>query len=172
MKSDIWITVPAKYVFGSLLNPSLVGLEFGSGCSTLWIAERVKHLTSVEHDNVWYERVKEQQLENVNLVLRSPHNYVSVLNNYPDEHFDFVFNDGLAEYRSGCISRSWSKIKPGGFMVIDNSEARHSESGIEFIEKHGAVGARYFGSVTNPWNGRHNEEGVETGIWLKQKAET
>ena len=50
--------------------------EFGSGRSTVWFAERVATLTSVEHDERWYEAVsaklKERRLANVDCILARP----------------------------------------------------------------------------------------------------
>ena len=153
------------------LKGNMVGLEFGSGCSTIWLARRVKHLTSVEHSREWYERVSrlltEYEVDNVNLVYEDSDNYLNVLKHIPNKSLDFVFNDGLAELRNKCIKESWSKIKKGGVMVIDNSESWHSKQGIKYILNMGATGRRYHGAVTNPWTGRYNEKGVETSIWKK-----
>jgi len=168
---DIWISEPAKKQFEPWLRSSMRGLEFGSGCSTLWLSQRVKNLVSVEHHERWYNRVKGMLecngVTNVELVYAEPENYTDVLKDYTDEWFDFVFNDGLAALRNKCIEDSWSKIRKGGVMLIDNSESSHSRRGIRLIQERGAKGVRYHGAVTNPWNGRHNERGVETSIWTK-----
>lgn len=168
---DIWISEPAKKQFGAWLKHSMRGLEFGSGCSTLWLSQRVKSLVSVEHHVGWYERVKGildcNGVTNVELIYAEPENYTDVLGDYADGWFDFVFNDGLAKLRNKCIEDSWSKIRKGGVMVIDNSESSHSRRGIRLIKDRGAKGVRYHGAVTNPWTGRHNAKGIETSIWTK-----
>lgn len=168
---DIWISEPAKKQLEKILKPDMEGLEFGSGCSTIWLAQRVKSLVSVEHDKKWYERVKklleQNNIENVKLVYAEVKDYLKVLKNYRNETLDFVFSDGLKQFRSRCIRASWPKIKKGGIMIIDNSETIHPRKGIKFIEKQGAKGKRYRGPVTNPWTGRRNEKGVETSIWIK-----
>jgi hypothetical protein len=170
---DIWISEPAKSRVEEWLKPYMVGLEFGSGCSTIWLAKRVKNLVSVEHDESWYERIKGliiyYNIENVALIHAEPENYLDVLKKVSKESLDFVFNDGLAELRNECIMGSWLKLKLGGMMIIDNSEAWHSKKGIKYIEKNGGVGTRYRGAVTNPWTGRYNKKGVETSIWKKWK---
>ena len=168
---DIWIAKPSKTPFETYLKPTMSGLEFGSGCSTIWLAKRVKQLTSVEHSWAWFERVQrlclEHDINNVNLIYGDRDNYLNILNDIPDNSLDFVFNDGLAELRTKCIKGAWHKIKTGGIMVIDNSEAWHSKQGIKYIENEGAIGTRYCGPVINPWTGRYNEKGVETSIWKK-----
>ena len=52
-----WLTCDAVFILSTMLRPSDVGLEWGSGRSTIWLAERVKRLTSMEHDPGWHEMV-------------------------------------------------------------------------------------------------------------------
>ncbi len=46
--------------------------------------------------------------------------YVKTIELFPDESFDLVFIDGRA--RPSCILHSRSKVRPGGFIMLDNSE--------------------------------------------------
>ncbi|TMI90033.1 MAG: class I SAM-dependent methyltransferase [Bacteroidetes bacterium] len=50
--------------------------EYGSGGSTFFWASRVKHITSVEHDRSWFEKIKmvlkEKKITNVDYVLSEP----------------------------------------------------------------------------------------------------
>src|SRR5260370_403503 len=67
-------SAPAAFrLLESLLRPADHGAEFGSGRSTIWFAERVAALTSVEHDEQWYEAIsaqlKERRLANVDYIL-------------------------------------------------------------------------------------------------------
>jgi hypothetical protein len=48
----------ANRILDYLLGPTDIGIEFGSGRSTLWFAKKVKRLISVEHNEVWYKRIK------------------------------------------------------------------------------------------------------------------
>src|SRR2546421_12637639 len=58
-----WLTPQAIDLLSTMLLPSDVALEWGSGRSTCWIARRVKHLTSVEADGNWAARVREMLAE-------------------------------------------------------------------------------------------------------------
>ena len=168
---DIWISKPAKEQLEKMLKPNMEGLEFGSGCSTIWLARRVKSLVSVEHDKEWYNRVtkliEQNNIKNVKLIYAESKDYLKVLQRHPNGTLDFVFSDGLKQFRSKCITASWPKLKKGGIMIIDNSETTHPKKGILFIRRQGAKGNRYRGPVRNPWTGRRNEKGVETSIWTK-----
>lgn len=56
--SDPWLCRQAVLILDDWLRRSDVMAEFGSGRSTSWFAHRVGHLTSVEDDPSWYQRVK------------------------------------------------------------------------------------------------------------------
>lgn len=47
-------------------------------------------------------------------------NYVNVINQFPNEYFDFVIIDGRS--RSSCLKQSVLKVKVGGYLVLDNTE--------------------------------------------------
>ena len=49
--------------------------------------------------------------------------YVSVIDAYADDYFDCVIVDGRS--RPACIKHSISKIKKGGFLVLDNSDRKY-----------------------------------------------
>lgn len=46
--------------------------------------------------------------------------YVSVIDKFSDEYFDFVLIDGRS--RPACIAHSIPKLKKGGILVLDNSD--------------------------------------------------
>src|SRR5881296_3104277 len=77
-----WLSQAMIEILGSWLQPQHQGLEWGSGRSTLWFAQRVNHLISIEHDESWYRSIdsqlKKTKLGNVDYRLcRNPSEYVS-----------------------------------------------------------------------------------------------
>jgi len=54
-----WLTADMVRILETWLKPTDVGLEFGSGRSTIWFANRLKKLTSVEHNKEWYRKVSD-----------------------------------------------------------------------------------------------------------------
>ncbi|MEO6001393.1 MAG: hypothetical protein ABIN89_31365 [Chitinophagaceae bacterium] len=48
--------------------------------------------------------------------------YVTYIDNYPEKYFDLVMIDGRS--RPSCIWHSMPKVKPGGYILIDNSNRR------------------------------------------------
>lgn len=125
MLIELWIPDKAKPWIRRRIRPEHVGFEFGSGGSTLWLAQRVKSLISVEHVQLWYDRVRSRikrlQLTNVDLIFQPDLNlYPKTILDYPDQTFDFIFVDG--RNRVKCIKYSAPKVAPGGILILDNSE--------------------------------------------------
>lgn len=124
-----WLTPQANRILTTLLLPGDVGLEFGSGRSTIWFSRRVKSLTSVEHNPEWFARVSkmliEQDIQNVDYRLckkeeigvKKP-KYIETVESINENSIDFVLVDGI--YREDCVETVIPKLKPGGVLIIDN----------------------------------------------------
>ncbi|MGD0707631.1 MAG: hypothetical protein ABSA51_04165 [Anaerolineaceae bacterium] len=138
-----WLTPEANDILTAWLRPDYVGAEFGSGHSTLWLARHLSHLTSVEHNPIWYQKVtallKEANLTNVDYYLKEKQpgddaqgfnsGYVAVIATLKEASINFALVDGI--YRSACVLALLDKIKPGGLLVIDNANLHlpcHSHS--------------------------------------------
>ncbi len=124
-----WLTDNAVKFLEDFLQrtPSAKVLEFGSGASTVWFAKRDVELVSVEHNEKWYEQVKEalditDASDKVQYFFR-PRPYYSICEEFPDEFFDLIVVDG--RNRKGCIYHSLSKLKKGGVLMLDNAERPH-----------------------------------------------
>src|SRR5438876_5538528 len=69
-----WFSYAGIDFLNSFLEPHMIGFEYGSGGSTLFLAQRIKFLYSVEDNPEWFERVsdrlKEKKITNVNIQLR------------------------------------------------------------------------------------------------------
>jgi predicted O-methyltransferase YrrM len=126
-----WLTPAANRLLPSLLRPTDQGVEFGSGRSTLWLARRVAHLTSIEHDPKWYRSVAaklsahgitnvEQILAPVDVPVAQGGDsaYTRVLEKFPESSLDFALIDGA--YRAHVTELAMPRLRPGGLMIIDN----------------------------------------------------
>lgn len=126
-----WLTKDANQFLDSFLKQDDVGLEFGSGRSTIWIARRVGRLHSVETNPQWSVRVS-QMLEQANLLnvayeqisgeneqeLEAEHE--RLISEIVDSSLDFCLVDG--DCRGICALLSTRKLRPGGILIIDNVE--------------------------------------------------
>ena len=112
-----WIPYSAISRLNSIISHEYVMLEFGSGMSTIWYAQRCRTLVSIEHDPDWYNAVnsliKRYRLKNVDYRLRSEYNYED-LSDINDNRFDLVVIDGIK--RPECAHTSIIKVKHGSYI--------------------------------------------------------
>uniref|UniRef100_I2PZ43 Class I SAM-dependent methyltransferase n=1 Tax=Desulfovibrio sp. U5L TaxID=596152 RepID=I2PZ43_9BACT len=145
-----WINAGAVRWLRAHLSPGMVGFEWGSGRSTAFAARQVARLVTVEHKEKWRRRVRQllarQGVTNVacrfvppgsgpgrpearpdiwrqtGYVLEKPEfaAYADAILDFPPDSLDFALIDGRA--RVACAYNAFCRIKPGGFLVLDNSE--------------------------------------------------
>jgi hypothetical protein len=132
------------------VTPAFSIFEYGSGGSTLYWARRAQQVVSIEHDRAWHARVAQvlaqQGIDNCTYRLiepepcasvtasveqnyRSTHpayrdqtfaRYVHAIDTYADASLDLILIDGRA--RLACARQAACKVKPGGFIVLDNTD--------------------------------------------------
>jgi len=117
-----WLTKTAiKYLRENLKKTDKI-LEFGAGGSTIFFAEYVQKVISVETSLEWIKCVKErlvkEKLNNVDILFleRDPASFVA---QFPDNEFDWVLVDSR-RWRRTFINHSRSKLKSNGYMIVDN----------------------------------------------------
>lgn len=148
-----WVTFEAREWLESFLTKDMKVFEWGSGGSTLFIAKRVKTLISIEDNPEWYKKIgrliKEKEL-NCQYILKEPRpgndyfssspeykglsfkRYCQAINSYPDDFFDLVLVDGRA--RNFCVSHAIKKIRPEGFLFLDDSQRPRYAREIELLK--------------------------------------
>lgn len=125
IRTEPWLTENAIFFLKGYLagKPEAVILEFGSGTSTLWFAKQTPNLYSVEHNKKYYELNKKELAKDDYYPVAyylCPRPYYNICEQFPDDFFDLILVDG--RNRKGCIAHSISKLKPGGVLMLDNSE--------------------------------------------------
>ena len=158
-----WTSQAATAIFKALLTKDMVGLEYGSGNSTLFFASRIKHLTSVEHDAKWYALVSKQLVDlgytNVDYklippALDAPLTY-SLAQEYGLPENEFAIRTEYTKYfsfartfpnnhfdmimidgraRIECALNAIPKLKPGGIFVLDNSDRKRYSTIFKVLE--------------------------------------
>lgn len=124
-----WITDGAiEYIDTFLGEKRLLGepvsaIECGSGSSTGYLAQRVAQLVSFETDANWHAAVRTAMgsIGVSNVVWRTMEPpYSRAFKEYQDEAFDILLVDGGD--RNLCVEHGRRLVKPGGILVVDNSE--------------------------------------------------
>jgi len=136
-----WWTYDAIHEIDAFLrtrvNPR--AFEFGSGASTLWLAARVDHVTSLEHDEGFAVEVEALlgATDNVTLLVVAPtpsddpaipsdregHDHLDFTDyvhsiDTAGGPFDLIVVDGRA--RLACLERAREHLAPGGRIVFDD----------------------------------------------------
>ena len=140
-----WFSYPFIDFLTPRLTKNLVLFEFGSGNSTLFFAERVKNVISVEHNKEWYQIVNSTKPSNVKLVQTesdSVNDYLEYFNNLK-EKVDIIIVDGL--HRNECLINSINKLSENGVIILDDSERSEYQNGIDFILGNGFKRLEFWG---------------------------
>jgi len=117
-----------------LLHKDMKVFEFGSGSSTIWFAERVKEVITLESSPEWTrivnEWIKERNITNVTAHLRdiTKGEYMSPILAGREAEFDLILVDG-AFRRVESFERAIPKLKMNGYLLIDDSQT-YSWSGV------------------------------------------
>ena len=113
-----WLTYPCIEYLNQLDLSAMRVFEWGSGNSSKWFARRCKEIISVESDQDWYNYVKQELQANQTLLFAEESNYAEVIGDYGD--FDLIIVDALRRY--DCAEKALTHLKPGGFILLDNSD--------------------------------------------------
>ena len=135
-----WFPFNATRAIARLLQPTWRVVEFGSGMSTVWLARRVASVHSVEHDRHWHELVSARMPGNVELTL-AEENPAAVLEAHDD--LDFVIVDGMD--RNGCMRAAIPKVRPGGWIYLDNTDNELFAEARELLVAHATHVRRFTG---------------------------
>lgn len=181
----------AVVLLNAWLRPTDRGFEWGSGRSTTWLAKRLAHLISVEHDQAWYKRIK-ADLEAQGLADRidyrlvvapseqqaEPHDhaYAGVIDEVAENSLDFVLIDGQMRLR--CAQKAIDKVKPMGLLVLDGAnwyvpnafEGRFTTIRINRSEALNDEWCALLERLTG-WRSIHTTDGLwDTRMWVRPAA--
>lgn len=126
-----WLTPDSIRLLNDLIKKSDIGLEYGSGRSTAWLAKRCQFLTSYEDDKKWYAKVRlkldKLGIKNADYFFKESltkpaenSDYVSTIHSFKNKSLDFILIDG--NHRGLLALEAIKKIKLGGLLIVDNIE--------------------------------------------------
>ncbi len=173
---DPWLTPLSIIILNQLIRKTDIGLEFGSGRSTIWLAKRCSNLSSVEHNQKWYEWTKSKlvDVKNVDYYLGAldlqesdKSDYLSIVKKSENESLDFVLNDG--KLRDLVSLHVLDKLKSGGILIIDNAERYLSNSfdlpeSIGFNPDNITTNWKIFSMKTQDWRKLWFSDGISSTL--------
>ncbi len=142
-----WMTYPCIRFLGDRLRRDLRVFEFGCGGSTSWFAARTAHVTTLEHDQTWAERIRpglpgNTSLQCVPVPYSRPYGelafgdvtergaYIEMIA-AAGGPWDVVVIDGIL--RNACIVAATSCLSSRGVVVLDNSDYPELAPGVEHL---------------------------------------
>jgi len=140
-----WFT----YSMISFLEPRLKRhfnvFEFGSGNSTIWFAQRVNKVISIEHDKEYFDFISKELNKYPNVDHRFTEigkNYNGQILNYKNE-FEIIIIDGRE--RVQCAKNSVNALTTNGIIIWDNADRQKYQEGYEFLNELGFKRIDFFG---------------------------
>lgn len=123
-----WFTYPAIEYLNQLDFSDRTVFEFGAGNSSLYWSRRAARVVSIEHNRAWFARLRPRLPANHELhLIEDPAAYPQALARQPDR-FDVIVIDGIE--RRACCAAAVAQLRPGGLLILDNSDWHHRCAGV------------------------------------------
>ncbi len=132
-----WLNYPFINFISERLHKNLNIFEYGSGQSTLFWAERLKSVHSVEHEKVWFNKVESTlgKKDNVTYIYEElGEKYVNAITKTASE-FDIILVDG--RNRVDCCEKAYTRLTDKGVLILDNSERKRYKPAWDFLQRKG-----------------------------------
>ncbi|GEM_PF-2534131 len=141
-----WYTYPAIEFIEDKIDNNFRIFEYGSGNSSLWWAQRVAKVISIESDGNWFEYIKGNMPSNVEInLIEDDFKYASSINSYEDHYFDVIIVDGIN--RNQCAEFALSKVKDQGFIIFDNTDDHRYAEGVKILLENGFTRIDFYGMI-------------------------
>lgn len=129
-----WVTYSFIDFIKDRINKDLDIFEYGSGSSTIFYAQRAKSVTSVEHDEQWYEKIKNTSPANAEMIfckLETGGEYAQKAL-LLGRKFDIIIVDGRD--RVNCCKFSIDALSENGVLILDDSERKVYDEARAFLK--------------------------------------
>ena len=145
-----WFTYPMNHFLSNRLSNEHSVFEYGSGNSTIYFANRVKEVVSVESSEDWLVKVRQDLKDRANssLMFKSAENdargYVESIKS-TGKRFNIIVIDGLARKEALIFCRDF--LEEDGVIILDDTNSKdygyepiietYIQSGFRRIDFHG-----------------------------------
>lgn len=140
-----WFTYPSIDFLEGFDKSQWDVFEWGGGNSTKWWASRVNSIVTVEDNAEWFNEIKTQLPDTVNLVLQEGEDAYSGFINCSEDMYDVIVVDG--SYRVACAREAVKHIKYSGIIVFDNSDVENHAEAQRFLTEQGFYRMDFWGLI-------------------------
>lgn len=132
-----WMNYPVVAFLKERLNKDINIFEYGSGYSTRFYAQRVGTVTSLEYNQLWYNRIKDTLPNNVTLIYQKSDidgQYCRAIQQ-SKQKYELVIVDG--DDRHNCMRVCIDSLTKNGVIILDDSQRAEYDEGILALEQSG-----------------------------------
>lgn len=132
-----WMNYTIIQFLDERLDKKLKLFEFGSGYSTLYYANKVSSVVSVEYDLNWFNELQPKLPANAKIIFKendSDGEYCRAIHSL-DSLFDVIVVDGRD--RVNCVLQSIKALTSEGVIILDDSHRERYQNAIELAKRHG-----------------------------------
>ena len=130
-----WMNYPLIAFLEARLSSDLTLFEYGCGASTLFWAQHVARVVSVEHDRAWYETISPQLPPHATLLFRSLDDAAAYCHAAQEAgSFDIVVVDGVE--RACCAQAALDALTERGVILFDDPQPKFDEA-FAVLKAHG-----------------------------------
>lgn len=127
-----WLNYPLVELLEERLTRDHSVFEYGSGFSTLFYAQRVRRIVSVEHDSNWFDKLQSTVPDNVKLIhcpLDEDGSYCRTVIHHGQ--FNLVIVDGRD--RVNCVRQALQALSPDGILILDDASRIQYQPAIDYM---------------------------------------
>jgi len=140
-----WVTYSYINFISQRLNSKMAVFEFGSGNSTHFYGERVKFVDTVEHDQDWFNKIKNNLPVNANIIYKTLEYGGAYSKSALDskKKYDLIIIDGRDRVNS--LINSVNALNDRGVLVLDDSERESYKKGVDYLLNSGFKNIDFWG---------------------------
>lgn len=140
-----WFTYPAIRFLEDRIREDMTVFEYGSGNSTRWLSQRVKSVTSCEHDSGWFDALRPTMPGNVEYIHRELTYGGDYARTIVDqgERFDVAIIDGRD--RVNAARNAVEALTSVGVIVWDDADRSRYAEGRLYLRDNGFRSIEFVG---------------------------
>jgi hypothetical protein len=130
-----WLSYPAIDFIEQYIPANASIFEYGSGYSTLYFSKKFAHITSVDNDLQWHNKILSLTTGSTNCKIifsADEQTYVDSIEGEATMKYDFILIDG--RWRNKCVYKAVNYIKSKGVIMLDDVEREYYSTAVTFLK--------------------------------------
>lgn len=132
-----WLNYAIIDFLNERLHNNLNMFEYGAGFSTQYFAKRINHITAIEYDGIWVDKVKNllAEVKNATLLIEAVNEAYIHAAVKTNTLYDVILVDGRE--RVACVRSAVSALSASGVLILDDSNRAEYKESFEIMRHAG-----------------------------------